>query len=76
MACCGWCRHSRNGTWPITQGSVTPYAKRKTAEFSVTIPLSYAGACEALADLGDNSATITVLTCGNDPRGKARPQGT
>ena len=55
---------------------MTPYAKRKTAEFSVTIPLSYAGACEALADLGDNSATITVLTCGNDPRGKARPQGT
>lgn len=52
------------GTFPVEHGSVEQHATRKTSTFSAVIPLSYPGAEAALAALGDNSATITVLTRG------------
>src|SRR6266478_3224321 len=51
-------------TFPIEHGSVEQHKTRKTSTFSVAIPLSYPGAEAALASLGDNEATITVLTRG------------
>lgn len=51
-------------TIPIEHGSTTSSAKRKTSSFSVSVPLSYPGARGALANLGDNEATITVMTRG------------
>jgi hypothetical protein len=53
-----------DSSFPIEHGSVTQDAKRKTSSFSVVIPLSYPGAAAALANLGDNTATITVSTRG------------
>jgi hypothetical protein len=51
-------------SFPIEHGSVTQSAKRKSSSFSGVIPLSYPGAAAALANLGDNTATITVSTRG------------
>lgn len=51
-----------NGTWPIEHGSVSQSAKRRTSSFSCVIPLSYPGAYASLAELGDNDATITVMS--------------
>ena len=51
-----------NGTWPIEHGQVSQSAKRRTSSFSCTVPLSYPGAYAALANLGDNTATITVMS--------------
>ncbi|WP_024517080.1 hypothetical protein [Bradyrhizobium sp. Tv2a-2] len=51
-------------TLAIENGSVTQSAKRKTSSFSCAIPMSVKGAYETLAGLGDNNATITVLTRG------------
>ncbi len=54
-----------NGTTlPIESGSVSQYAGRKTSEFSASIPMSIPGAADALAWLGDNTATVTVLARG------------
>jgi hypothetical protein len=49
---------------PIEHGSVSQQAKRKTSSFSVVVPMSYPGAQDALASLGDNDATIVVSTRG------------
>jgi len=51
-------------TLPIEHGSVEQHATRKTSTFSATIPLSFPGAEAALANLGDNTATVTVMTRG------------
>jgi hypothetical protein len=51
-------------TLPIQHGRVSLSAKRKTSSFSGTIPLAYPGAADALANLGNNQATITVATRG------------
>ena len=51
-------------TFPVQNGSVEQQATRKTSSFSANIPLSYPGAMDALASVGDNTATITVLTRG------------
>jgi phage protein D len=51
-------------TFPIEHGSVSQNATRKSSTFSGLIPLSYPGAAETLAGLGDNQATITVMTRG------------
>lgn len=51
-----------NGAWPIEHGQVSQSAKRRTSSFSCTIPLSYPGAYAALAELGDNDATINVMS--------------
>lgn len=48
----------------IERGSVTQQAKRKSCEFSVTIPMGLDGAADTLAWIGDNTATITVLARG------------
>jgi hypothetical protein len=53
-----------NGTWPVEHGTVDNSSKRKTSRFSCTMPLSYPGAYAALANLGDNDATISVLARG------------
>ena len=51
--------------FPIEHGSVEQHATRTSSTFSAAIPLSYPGALDALAELGENTATITVLTRGN-----------
>ena len=51
-------------TFPIEHGRVSQSAERESASFSGAIPMSYPGATETLANLGDNSATITVMTRG------------
>ena len=53
-----------NGTWPIEHGNVSQSAKRKTSTFNGVIPMDYPGAAAALASLGDNQASITVMTRG------------
>jgi hypothetical protein len=53
------------GTFPIEHGSVEQQATRKSSTFSAAIPLSFPGAEATLANLGDNVATITVLTRGS-----------
>jgi hypothetical protein len=50
--------------FPIEHGQVSQEAKRKSAQFSGIIPLSYPGAYEMAATTGDNEATITVLVRG------------
>lgn len=52
------------GTFPIEHGSVEQQATRKASTFSAAIPLSYPGAEATLANLGDNTATVTVSTRG------------
>jgi hypothetical protein len=52
------------GTFPLERGSVSQTALRKSSVFSGIIPLSYPGAASAFANLGDNTATITVTTRG------------
>lgn len=52
------------GSFPIEHGSVEQQATRKASTFSAALPLSYPGAEAALANLGDNTATITVSTRG------------
>lgn len=54
------------GSFPIEHGSVEQQATRKSSTFSAAIPLSYPGAEATFANLGDNEATITVLTRGNN----------
>jgi hypothetical protein len=51
-------------TIPIEHGEVSQSAKRKSSSFRAAVPLSYPGAAAALANLGDNNATITVMTRG------------
>src|SRR5690348_7756259 len=51
-----------NGIWPIEHGQVSQSAKRRTSSFSCEIPLSYPGAYAAFANLGDNTAIITVMS--------------
>ncbi len=51
-------------TFPIEHGSVEQNAKRKSSTFSASIPLSYPGAYDTLATIGDNTCTIGVLTRG------------
>lgn len=53
-----------NGTWPIEHGSVSQNAQRRSSSFSVSLPMDYPGAREALANVGDNEATVTVMTRG------------
>jgi len=54
-----------NGTTlPIEHGSVQQQATRKSSSFSAAVPLSYPGAEDVLASLGDNTAIITVTTRG------------
>jgi hypothetical protein len=54
-----------NGSdFPIEHGSVSQEAKRKSASFSVSIPMSYPGAREMLASIGENTASISVTTRG------------
>jgi hypothetical protein len=56
------------GTFPIENGSVEQQAQRKSSTFSGALPLSYPGAEETLAALGDNTAFITVSTRGVQQR--------
>lgn len=51
-------------TFPIEHGQVSQEAKRKSAQFSGVIPLSYPGAYAMAATTGDNEATVSVLTRG------------
>jgi hypothetical protein len=51
-------------SFPIEHGSVSQSALRKSSSFSGAIPLSYPGAADTLANLGENEATITVSTRG------------
>jgi hypothetical protein len=51
-------------TLPIKEGSVNQSALRKSAKFHVQIPMSYPGAEDALANISDNSCTITCQTRG------------
>lgn len=51
-------------SFPVERGSVTQEATRKTSSFQVRIPMSLPGAADALAWVGDNDATITVLARG------------
>jgi hypothetical protein len=51
-------------TFPIEHGDVSQHAKKKTSSFSAAIPMSYPGARETLANLGDNEAVVTVMTRG------------
>jgi len=53
-----------NGTWPVEHGSVEQHATRKSSTFSAAIPMSFPGALETFAELGDNDATVTVSTRG------------
>lgn len=48
----------------IEYGSVTQSANRKTSSFQCTLPLSEPGAYATLAEIGDNSTTIEVMTRG------------
>lgn len=52
------------GSFPIEHGSVEQQATRKASTFSAAIPLSYPGAEATLANLGDNTTTISVSTRG------------
>ncbi|MET4483026.1 hypothetical protein ABIB66_007591 [Bradyrhizobium sp. F1.13.3] len=55
---------SVNGTaFPIEHGSVSQHAKRKSADFSASLPLSFPGAAD-LAGIADNTATMTVMARG------------
>lgn len=49
---------------PIISGQASCTATKKSATFSATIPLSYAGARSTLAFLGDNTTSILVSTRG------------
>src|SRR5262245_25583757 len=49
---------------PIENGSVSQYAMRKSSPFSGVVPISYPGARQLLATMGENEATISVLTRG------------
>lgn len=51
-------------SFPIERGSVEQQATRKSSTFSAALPLSYPGAEATLANLGDNTTTITVSTRG------------
>jgi hypothetical protein len=51
-------------SFPIEHGSVSQSATRKSSTFSGLIPLSFPGAASTLANLGDNTASITVSTRG------------
>jgi hypothetical protein len=51
-------------TFPIEVGNVSQQAKRKSSSFSAAIPMSYPGARAELSSLGDNEATISVMTRG------------
>lgn len=51
-------------TFPIEHGSVEQQAIRQSSTFSAAIPLSYPGAEATLANIGDNTTTITVSTRG------------
>ena len=51
-------------SFPIERGSVSQHAKRRTAEFTVSVPMGLAGAADMAAWIGDNTATITVLARG------------
>lgn len=50
------------GSFPIEHGSVEQQATRKASTFSAAIPMSYPGAMETLATIGDNEASISVTT--------------
>jgi hypothetical protein len=52
------------GSFPIEHGSVSQQAKRHSSSFSGSIPMSYPGAMETLADLGENEASISCTTRG------------
>lgn len=57
---------SVNGaTFPLENGSVEQRATRKSSTFSGAIPISYQGAEATFANLGDNTAVVTVTTRGN-----------
>lgn len=49
---------------PIESGGVNQRKTRKSSSFSVTVPMSWPGALETLATVGDNTTTITCLTRG------------
>lgn len=51
-------------TLPIIHGQVTQSAKRKTSSFHCVIAMDFPGAADTLASLGDNTATVSVLTLG------------
>ncbi|WP_316227822.1 hypothetical protein [Bradyrhizobium sp. SZCCHNR3015] len=51
-------------TIPVEVGSVSLSAKRKTSSFNVKVPMSFEGAQETLANVGDNEAVITTMTRG------------
>jgi len=51
-------------TFPVEHGSVEQHKTRKTSTFSAVIPLNYPGAEQALAGIGDNVTTVSVLTRG------------
>lgn len=50
---------------PIEHGEVSSRATRRSASFSCVVPMAWPGAAAALARLGDNVATITVMTRGS-----------
>lgn len=50
--------------FPIEAGTVSQHRTKKSSTFHVAIPLSYPGAEATFATLGDNEATITVVTNG------------
>lgn len=53
-----------NGSFPIEHGSVEQQATRKASTFSAAIPMSYPGALQTFATIGDNEASISVITRG------------
>lgn len=53
---------------PIEHGSATLNATRRSGSFNGIIPLSYPGAAETLANIGDNQAQIITMT-----RGQTQP---
>jgi hypothetical protein len=50
--------------FPLENGSVQRAATRKSGGFNGTIPLWYPGAEQTLANLGDNTASVSVQTRG------------
>lgn len=48
----------------LTSGHVTQSAQNKTANFRCALPMSEVGAYETLTELGDNHATVEVMTRG------------
>jgi hypothetical protein len=50
--------------FPVENGSVEQHSTRKTSTFSCALPMSFPGAEQALAQIEDNTAVITVMTRG------------